>query len=54
MREGRSKLEQSALVVSEVAKELKLNDDKTQKIAAKLMQTLFALDGKVDEKEATS
>jgi len=54
MEEGRNRLEESALVVQEVAKELKLKDERSQEIAAKLVQTLFALDGKIDEKEATS
>ena len=54
MKEGKSKLEESAIIVQEVAKELKSKDEKLQEIAAKLVQSIYMLDGKVNEQEATT
>ena len=54
MREGRAKLEESAIIVHEVAKELKVKEEKIQTIAAKLMQMIFTLEGKIEDKEASS
>ena len=54
MKEGKEKLEESAIIVQEVAKEIKQKDELLQKVAAKLVKTLYILDGKIDEKEALS
>ena len=54
MKEGKAKLEESAIIVQEVAKEIKIKDEQINNMASKLVQILFVLDGKVDEKEATS
>ena len=54
MKEGKEKLEESAIIVQEVAKEIKVKDEVLQRVGAKLVKCLYVLDGKVDEKEALS
>ena len=54
MQEGKAKIEESALIVQEVARELRVKDCKIASIADKLIKTLFVLDGKVNEKDAVS
>lgn len=54
MKEGKARMEESAFIVKEVAKEIKAKDETISGLASKLVQILFVLDGKVVEKEALS
>lgn len=54
MKEGRAKLEESAIIVQEVAKELKVKDENIEKVTEKLFQTLFVADGQIQERETLS
>ena len=54
MKEGRAKLEESAIIVQEVAKELKVKDENIEKVTERLFQTLFVADGQIQERETLS
>jgi len=45
MIEGRAKLEESAIIVQEVAKEIKDKEQKLMQIETKLIQSLFVMSG---------
>ena len=48
------KMKESEIIIQEVAKEIKDKKEKLELHAAKLVQMLFLLDGRVDEKEAVT
>lgn len=54
MKEGRSKLEESAIIVQEVAKELKVKEEKMNEIESKLLLTLSVVDEKINEPDFAS
>ena len=54
IKESHVKMKESEIIIQEVAKEIKDKKEKLELHAAKLVQMLFLLDGRVDEKEAVT